>query len=591
MWKRLSFFFLLLQFLLCPCRGEQVWDDEWPCEKKRELGILPLPRHVRGAGGPLSLPNRTYSVFVSDKLSCEALDDSLLVLFKEFGCRPVKNNPGLRLFLLTPDAIASPEIKPEGQDGTLLTNRAGDQGYWLKIHSSPAGPIIHCVANTAQGVFYGLQTLRFFHVDPKEPVLPELEILDYPAFRHRVVLEGGYGAWPHEERLLLYPFEGRVKMNGYIYAPKAVPSFRKRWRRLHTEEDLQQFKTEIDEATRYFVSYSYALSPVVRPTYASERTMDILMKKFGALQDMGVTDFGLFFDDVLPALCTPQDIEKYASVGEAQADLANRLLEALEARSPVKSFFFTPSQYAGTTPSDYMAALKEHLRKDIRRGWTGPSICSFEISLEDLKAYEELCGGPVAIGDNHPVNRPLCLGPLRNRDIDLYTHCDSYATNPLTESIETQSVEASRVSVATIADYAWNPLEYDPDWSWKQALLLLGGERAYPWLRVLAEQNQESCCHFSVPSKAKTLAKTFLERGDDPATDALWELKNEFTLYMQARNELKRRLKNELFMDRVQEELQELQDMGSKGVGLVRRITAHDSAAEEELAELVEKMQ
>jgi len=420
MWKWLSCLIVSLQLLLIPCWGQAVWNDEWPLEKKRDLGILPLPRHVRGAGGPLALPNRTYSVFVSEELSCEALDEALIVLFKNFKCRPVKMNPGLRLFLLTPKAMTSPEIQPEGQDGTLLTSRAGDQGYWLKIHSSPAGPIIHCVANTSRGIFYGLQTLRFFPINPKEPHLPELEILDYPAFRNRAVLEGGYGAWPHEERLLLYPFQGRVKMNGYIYAPKAIPSFRKRWRRLHTEEDLQQFKTEIDEARRYFVAYSYALSPVVRPTYASEKTMEFLMKKFGSLQDMGVKHMGLFFDDVLPALCAPEDIERYVSVGEAQADLANRLLQALEARASVESFFFTPSQYAGTTPSNYMAALKEHLREDIHRGWTGPSICSFEITLEDLKAYAELCGGPVAIGDNHPVNRPLCLGPLRNRDPELY---------------------------------------------------------------------------------------------------------------------------------------------------------------------------
>lgn len=574
--------------------SEKVWEDEWDVAKKRTLCIVPLPRHIRGSGELLTLPNLECKAQLSRSLAkSKDLNDFLAAVATEMGLAWATSVPGIQIFLLTPKEFSSGgsflQAAPVGPLASGI-DRIGEEGYWLKVVRTPSGAVVYAVGNTERAVYYALQTLRFFKLSSGKPSLPEIEILDYPAFKVRAVLEGGYGAWPFEERIRIFPFEGRLKMNGYLYGPKAVPSFRNKWRRLYTSSDIHQFKQEIAEARRSFLTYSFSLSPAVRPSYASDRTLDILTKKFGAIQDLGVKDFGLLFDDILPTLSSPEDAERYESVGEAQADLTNRLCEVLEKRGKVNTFFFTPSQYAGTINTNYMQAIKKTLREDIYRGWTGPSICSFEIRTPDLQTFIEIAGGRVAIGDNHPVNRPLCLGPLRNRDADLCTLCDSFASNPLTESIETQSVEASKIALATIADYCWNPWEYDPDWSWEQALLLFGGKNCYPWLRALAEQNQKSCCEFSVPSAAKSAAEKYL--AGEKTGEVLLILKQQFTLYVEATSRLSTCMVNASFISRVRPELQALDKMGRDGLRIVQGLMTYaDPKVEAELKELVEKMQ
>ena len=80
----------------------------------------------------------------------------------------------------------------------------------------------------AAGTFYAVMTLR--HLMGKSIAgikIWEAEIVDYPAFAFRGVLEGSYtGPWMYESRMGILELMARYKMNYFMYGPKPDPYIR-----------------------------------------------------------------------------------------------------------------------------------------------------------------------------------------------------------------------------------------------------------------------------------------------------------------------------------------------------------------------------
>jgi hyaluronoglucosaminidase len=345
-------------------------------------------------------------------------------------------------------------------------------------------------------------------------------------FSVRALIEGFYGVfYTHPERLALLRFLGRHDYNLYIYAPKNDRQHRSRWREPYPSRIIDQFAEATRCAAEAGLDFCYALSPGIDISYSSSEDFAAITTKLTEFRRLGVRHFALLLDDIRRSFTDPHDAERYRSFAEAQADLCNRVYSWLRQTEPGYRLSMCPTDYHGLPP--FTAALHELgalLDPDIDVFYTGREVCSPAIEAAEVAAFSRALGRRPVIWDNYPVNDlamhgELHLGPIRGRAADLCGVTKGFAVNPMNQA------EASKIALATFADYLAAPASYDPETSWRAALHEVAGA-GYEQLRLVAENSLHSCLATPEAERLACLsdeAMAALEAGlaDDPAVDAL----------------------------------------------------------------------
>jgi hyaluronoglucosaminidase len=292
------------------------------------------------------------------------------------------------------------------------------------------------------------------------------------SFEVRGVVEGFYGIpWTHEARIDALEFLAPRGCNAYVYAPKDDPKHRADWRTPYDRGERESFAELAQASTANAVRFGFAISPGLDITYESEKDRATLMTKLAPLRDAGIEWFLLLVDD----------IPMQAGLAPRQASLATWL----HAQLGGAAFTVCPTEYLGTRPSPYLSELGAGMPSEIDIMWTGPTVCSPQISVGDALGWADALGGRrVLVWDNYPVNdalmtRSLHLGPYGGREPELCEVVGGVLCNPMTQTY------ASLVPLATAMDFLRAPDEYDAGESWARAIADVGGERAEP-LAVLA---------------------------------------------------------------------------------------------------------
>jgi hypothetical protein len=312
------------------------------------------------------------------------------------------------------------------------------------------------------------------------------------SFPHAGVIEGFYGKpWSHRDRLDLLRFMGRVGLNTYVYAPKDDPYHRERWREPYPPAEAARLRELVDTARAAGVSLWYAVSPGGTMIYADSGDYAVLLAKLAAVRAFGVTTFGLFLDDVPATLSHERDRRRYGSLAAAHASLINRLLKDVAAWGD--TLVVTPTTYTDAWgDQDYLTAIGPAADTAVPFFWTGPDVASPTITAADGARWRSVLQRPMLLWDNYPVNDfapwRLFLGPVRGRAPDLTASVAGILANPMNQA------HASMIALATLADYARGPAQYDPGASWRAALHALYGDSAvrllqpfldsfgdYPW--------------------------------------------------------------------------------------------------------------
>lgn len=359
----------------------------------------------------------------------------------------------------------------------------GAEAYRLDI--DPYHAVI--TAASERGARYGRTTLAQL-AEAYSGHLPQGSLEDTPALPTRGVIEGFYGEpWSHQQRLVLFPFMARVKMNSYVYAPKDDPYHRDRWREPYPDVELAALAELALAAREASVDFVFAIHPAVTMQFSNERDHELLANKVRQVASVGIERFALLFDDVPPRLENEADIVRYGAdsgaLGTAHAEAVDRL-----ARTVRTSLIVVPMDYAGTQYSDYRIRFAAGIPSDALVWWTGRDVVVGEITREDIDAVTEVFGDRLALWDNFPVNDfdpgRAFLGPLtgRTREI-LGSGLRGAWSNPMVECAP------SRFGIASFADWAWNPVGYDPDRSARAALPLVAGADARtlaPLVRTLS---------------------------------------------------------------------------------------------------------
>jgi hyaluronoglucosaminidase len=218
------------------------------------------------------------------------------------------------------------------------------------------------------------------------------------------------------------------------------------------------------------VRFGFAVSPGLDLDCESERDRAALLAKLLDLLDAGTDWFVLALDD----------IPMREGLGGRHGELTAWLGSELTPRLPGAELTVVPTDYVGAYPTPYVRELAASLPHDVDVMWTGTTVCSPTVTAADARARAAVMGGRAPLlWDNYPVNdgpmaRSLHLGPYRGREAGLCDEIAGVLVNPMVQP------RASKVALATIADFLRDPVGYDPDTSWERAIVDVGGARAGP---------------------------------------------------------------------------------------------------------------
>jgi hyaluronoglucosaminidase len=360
---------------------------------------------------------------------------------------------------------AQPMAEALGDAGVDAPADLPAEGYVLAVDATHGSVLI--AGRDVDGIYYGAQTLR--QVTAAETIAG-VAVVDRPSQARRGVVEGFYGSpWTHEERLDQLDFYGRTKLNTYLYAPKADPYHRDRWREPYPTADLDRLREVVEAAAAHHVRFDFAVSPGVSICYSDPNDVAALEAKLAALHEVGVRQFTIALDDIAYERWNcPGDRSRYgantgATAARAQVELLNALQHGFVAEHDgTRPLTLVPTEYRNTDDSPYRQVVRGQLDPEVDVMWTGDMVVPAEITAGQATAAGERFGRPVLIWDNYPVNDfprttgRLLLGPYTRREPAMVAEVRGVIANPMNQAA------ASKVALVGVADLTWNAPAYDP---------------------------------------------------------------------------------------------------------------------------------
>ncbi|MDH6127850.1 beta-N-acetylglucosaminidase domain-containing protein [Kitasatospora sp. GP82] len=314
---------------------------------------------------------------------------------------------------------------------------------------------------------------------------PGMSVRDWPSGAPvRGIAESFYGTpWTTDQRLSQLDFLGRSKQNFYLYAPGGDPYRLSRWREAYPEEQAAGLRQLADRARRNHVTLGYSIDPGQSFCFSSDRDVDALVAKLDGLREIGFGAFQLQFLDVSydEWHCTV-DRKNFgkgpAAAAKAQAQVVAKVQDRLMAGHPeLAPLSIVPTEYQRSGTSPYRTALAAELPQGVQIAWSGGAVIPAKITdAQTADAVGQLDGHPLMTLDSYPVNDStpdrLYLGSYSGRDPGVASRSAVLLTTAMSQSV------ASRIPLATAADFAWNPAGYRPADSWRAALRPLVGDSA-----------------------------------------------------------------------------------------------------------------
>ena len=326
------------------------------------------------------------------------------------------------------------------------------EGYYLSL--SPKQIVV--AGRDDAGTFYGVQTLLQL-LQGEE--LQSTEKVDAPEMPERGVIEGYYGnPYTHTDRLRLFDFMGKQKMNVFVYGPKDDPYHRSHWREPYPADEAARMKELIRAARQNHVKFVWAVHPGGDIQWNLKDSLAII-DKCERMYEIGVRSFCVFFDD----------ISGEGARGEKQAALLNYMTDNFVRRhADVEPLMMCPTQYNKSwSGGPYLSTLGTVMYPEVRIMWTGATVVDM-IDREDMEWINAQIRRKAYIWLNYPVTDycidHLLMGKTYGNAPDIGSLVSGFCSNPM------EYCEASKLSLYSIAEYAWNPSQYNAEASWQRAI-------------------------------------------------------------------------------------------------------------------------
>lgn len=410
-----------------------------------------------------------------------------------------------------------------GALGVSTTTSTTPESYTLASGTDSTGRqrIVLSGADT-RGTYYAAQSLRQITGQGSAGAdVWGVTVTDAPAFAFRGGMQSFYGTvWTASQETSYLDFLAANKMDTYFYGPAGDPGTGTTWRQLYSDSQISAIQSTIAAATARHVDYVYRISPQapLQPAagicFSSDSDRTALLNRMQQLWDAGARRFTIAWDDVSTTniFQCDSDIQTYgsttASLARAQADVTNYVQQNfIAAHTGAGRLMTVPTEYAGTSSSEYRATFESNVSSSVDFWWTGPDVISPAITTNDLSATKSVFATHnIAIWDNYPVNDyvpdRLLLAPVKGRDSGLAQASIGMTFNAMPQE------ELSQLATFTGAAYTWNPGSYSPATAWDAALSGLGGSRSAA-LKSFAQNNYASSLESSESAKLAPLISAF----------------------------------------------------------------------------------
>jgi hypothetical protein len=320
-----------------------------------------------------------------------------------------------------------------------------------------------------------LDLMTDFEVELPAKVEPLPVPLAGPDSEPRFKIRGTKGwAWTPEQYLAEVPYLVKARMNFlmncYTSMFTSVNPFVNRWWEPLPEAKKKGFEAVVQACQENDIQFCFAMHPQLfseRPlVLGSAEDFEKLWQHYAWMQGLGVRWFSVSYDDI------GVEGQDKSRLGEAQAELVNKLLGRLREKDPQAQLIFCPVYYMGCGDAPdaaaYFAGLSRVLASDVFVFWTGDAVVPPRITMSCASIYKKAAGHRLVLWDNYPVNDrnpTLHLGPVTGRDKDLPNLIEGYMGNALCPQSD-----INRIPLFTEADFSYNPEAYDPLRSIGQAI-------------------------------------------------------------------------------------------------------------------------
>lgn len=255
------------------------------------------------------------------------------------------------------------------------------------------------------------------------------------------IIEGFFGrpyAW--EERAALVRALAPAGYGFYLYAPKADPHLRRRWREPYPDAELQALAAFADVCRGAGVRFGVGLSPYELFLGFDAEAKGALAAKLAQLDSLGLADLGVFFDDMKGDL---------PDLAQRQVEIVHWIAE----RTTAGRVIACPSYYTddpvldrvfGQRPANYLEDLGRGLDPAVQIMWTGEEVCAREFSPGHLARVTDQLGRKPFLWDNYPVNdgprmsRHLHLRAFTGRPSTIAPHIAAHGINTASQAVLSQ---------------------------------------------------------------------------------------------------------------------------------------------------------
>lgn len=247
------------------------------------------------------------------------------------------------------------------------------------------------------------------------------------------IIEGFYGRpWTMRSRRSAVAALRPHGYGFYIYAPKSDNYLRRQWRTPYPERDFEELASLAKYCHGLGVRFGLGFSPYALFQNFDRTAHADLATKLDQLRNLKLDLFAILFDD-MPG---------------ASPELAYTQLEIIEAigqQLPDTKLIFCPTYYSddpvldrafGHRPTDYLNTIGRQLDPRIAIFWTGPEICSHEISPGHIDRITNVLQRKPFLWDNYPVNdgprmsRYLHIRGVTGRTATAAARLEGHAVNP-----------------------------------------------------------------------------------------------------------------------------------------------------------------
>ncbi len=365
-----------------------------------------------------------------------------------------------------------------------------EEGYQISLDASGSLKISY---SSEAGKFYAHQTISQLmgNIQAHTPVrelqligakLPVMNVFDAPDINFRGVVEGFYGQpWSHAARLAQLDFYGRNKLNVYLYGPKDDVYHSRDWRDPYPVAEAHKISELVQRAKANHVKFYWAIHPGHNIQWNDE-DMHKVTEKFELMYQLGVRHFAVFFDDISGEGTNPAMQAKLM-------DMIRR--DFVEPKGDVGDLIMCPTQYnRAWSGGDYLELLGRELDKSVHIMWTGDTVVA-DINMAGQDWINSKLQRPAFIWWNSPttdyVRNHLCLGRMygNEQSPQMRQSMSGFTSNPMDKP------EASKISLFGVADYCWNIVNSNSNYSWLAGITRQFGPFA-PAMMVFAQHNSDT---------------------------------------------------------------------------------------------------